>query len=95
MGRIKSFAALAAGAAMLAAVSATPASSATVRIGTLVCDVDGGAGFILGSRKHLDCDFNHLTGTDEFYDGTITKLGIDAGLPSETRLIWAVFAPSL
>lgn len=73
----------------------TPASAGTVRIGTLVCDVEGGAGLILGSRKALGCDFNNFGGPNEFYDGSILKIGVDVGFTAGARLIWAVFAPSL
>ncbi|MEM7696115.1 MAG: DUF992 domain-containing protein [Pseudomonadota bacterium] len=77
------------------AFAAAPASAAgTVRIGTLVCHIDGGAGFIVASRKTLTCEFFNLTGRDEFYDGSITKIGIDAGLTAGSRLVWGVFAPA-
>lgn len=76
-------------------LSAAPASAGTVRIGTLVCDVEGGAGLILGSRKSLGCDFNNFSGPNEIYDGSVLKIGVDVGFTAGARLIWAVFAPSL
>lgn len=82
------------GAALLGLGLAAPTEAATVKVGMLVCDIEAGAGFILGSRKALSCDFNPLRGAPELYDGAITKLGIDAGLTGGTRVIWAVFAPS-
>ncbi len=69
-------------------------ASAGVRVGTLVCDIAGGAGYILASRKVLGCDFKRLGGPNEVYDGSITKVGVDVGITTGTRLIWAVFAPT-
>lgn len=87
---IKSFLA----AAVLVAASVAPGHAGSVRVGTLVCDIEGGAGFVFGSRKALGCDFKNLFGPNEYYDGSITKVGIDAGLTGGTRLIWAVLAPT-
>lgn len=85
-------------AALVAAAAMLPASPSQaawgVRIGVLVCDIAGGAGFILGSRKALACTFDGLRIRDETYGGSITKIGIDAGATGGSRLIWAVFAPS-
>lgn len=78
-------------------VAAMPAAVAEmrVRVGMLICQVEGGAGLILGSRKALGCHFNALGVPDETYDGAITKIGIDAGATGGTRIAWAVFAPPL
>jgi len=83
-----------AAAVLAAAMGTAGAEASTVRIGTLVCDVAGGTGFIVGSRKTLACDFRNAHGPDEFYDGAITKIGVDAGFTSGTRVVWAVLAPS-
>ena len=65
-----------------------------VRVGILTCDVAGGAGLILGSRKPLACYFNALGVPDEAYDGAITKIGLDAGITTGSKIVWAVFAPT-
>jgi hypothetical protein len=65
-----------------------------VRIGILACDIAAGPGFILGSHKALACTFDGIRVKDEYYAGSITKIGIDAGATAGTRVIWAVFAPS-
>ena len=79
----------------IVAMVGTAQAAATIRVGMLVCDIAGGPGFIIGSRKSLSCDFSRIGGPTEYYDGSILKLGVDAGLTDGTRLVWAVFAPSL
>lgn len=66
-----------------------------VRVGVLSCAVDGGAGLIIASRKLLGCNFNAIAVPNEYYDGAITKLGIDIGATGGSHILWAVFAPTL
>lgn len=73
---------------------AAPAQAAHVEAGVLNCTVHGGAGFIFGSSKDLDCTFEGLNGGKERYRGSITKFGLDIGFTGETVIIWTVFAPS-
>jgi hypothetical protein len=92
MTRIVIAALLAAGTAL---ASAAPAgANFGVRIGTLVCDVEGGLGLILASRRALGCRFDPVSGPDETYRGTITRLGLDLGGTSASRVVWIVFAPT-
>ncbi len=88
---------IAAAAAVLSlAVLATPsmAGSGGVKIGVLNCHVQGGAGFIIGSSKDVDCVFKPANGGKrEYYSGSIGKLGVDLGVTNDTVLGWAVFAP--
>jgi hypothetical protein len=80
---------LAAGA-LLAQISAED-----VKGGTLTCDISGGIGFIIGSRKALNCSFvPSLPGPPEFYSGVINKLGVDLGGTRGGVMVWAVFAPT-
>lgn len=88
--------ALALASAVLAApMVATPADAqGGIRVGILSCDLDGGIGLIVGSRKTMTCYFSGNGGPDEPYDGTTTKIGLDAGATAEGKLLWAVFAPT-
>lgn len=79
-------------AALLAAVS-IPAN-AGVKLGTLSCDVDPGVGILIGSSKGVDCQFVDTKGNVAHYTGNITKLGVDVGFTSGSRIIWGVVAPS-
>ncbi|MCA0432680.1 MAG: DUF992 domain-containing protein [Proteobacteria bacterium] len=89
----KTFAALA--VALSAAVFAMPAQAGSgVKIGVLNCHVEGGAGFIIGSSKDVDCVFKPANGGKrEYYSGSIGKLGVDIGITKDTVIGWAVFAP--
>jgi hypothetical protein len=66
-----------------------------VKAGTLVCDVSGGLGMIIGSQKGVQCVFNpDQPGPQEAYIGTISKFGLDIGATSGGQMVWAVYAPS-
>jgi hypothetical protein len=65
-----------------------------VKTGTLVCDVAGGFGYIVGSRKAVNCTFNGERGYYEHYTGHITKIGLDLGETSGGTIIWQVFEPT-
>jgi len=67
-----------------------------VKVGTLACDIGGGAGYVIGSAKTLDCAFTPVSGDvgTERYTGAIRKMGVDVGFTTRGRLVWAVFAPT-
>ncbi len=83
-----------AGLAVATLAAALPASAAHVEAGVLNCIVHGGAGFIVGSTKDLDCTFKGSSGGTEHYRGSINKFGLDLGFTSSGKIIWTVFAPS-
>jgi hypothetical protein len=76
----------------IAARAQTP-SKAGVNVGSLTCSVAGGAGFVFGSSKELDCIFAKGNGTAERYAGTIKKYGVDIGFTKQAHIVWIVFAP--
>jgi Protein of unknown function (DUF992) len=82
-------------AAALALFATAPAAQAQggIKIGILTCDVDGGAGFIIGSSKDAHCTFKSRGSRVEHYVGTVGKLGVDIGVTGQTVIAWAVFAP--
>ena len=85
------------GALALGFVTAIGGAAAQDRIkaGTLVCDVSGGLGMIIGSKKAVQCMFNpDQPGPPEAYFGTISKFGLDIGATSGGQMVWAVYAPS-
>jgi Protein of unknown function (DUF992) len=79
--------------ASAAAFAAAPAEAGGVKIGVLTCKIDGGAGWIIGSSKDVECTFKGTHGRRENYVGSIGKLGIDLGVTTDTRVGWIVFAP--
>jgi Protein of unknown function (DUF992) len=81
---------------MLALGLASTASDAGtgVKVGVLTCRVEGGAGFLIGSAKGVDCTYKPAGGGhSEHYSGSIGKFGIDIGVTNDAVLAWAVFAP--
>jgi uncharacterized protein DUF992 len=85
-------------AAAMAAMGCMASSAAAredsgVKIGTLACHEASGWGYVIGSSRHIRCEFN---GADrvEHYDGSISKAGVDLGYQGSGALVWAVFAPS-
>ena len=82
--------------ALVTAFGSAPAQAQnSVKVGTLVCDVSGGIGMIIGSQKGVQCLFNpNLPGPPKSYVGTISKLGLDIGATSAGQMVWAVYAPT-
>lgn len=91
---------LAAAAAVLLSASAmsVPAmadpAGGGVKVGTLTCNVAGGAGFIFGSSKDLACTYSPYKGMEDHYYGSIDKFGVDIGYTEKSTIIWTVFAPT-
>jgi hypothetical protein len=66
-----------------------------VRSGVLDCDVSGGLGLIIGSRKAMACTFTPARpGPREAYRGTVSRFGLDIGATAGGRMVWAVYAAS-
>ena len=84
-------------AATVALVSTLFASASNaqqgVKVGVLRCDVAGGIGLIIASKKDMICSFQPARGRPEQYAGTIRKFGIDVGATQRGTIVWAVFAP--
>ncbi len=80
----------------LAVCAAAPASAqeANVKAGLLKCYVSGGAGFIIGSTKDLDCKYEGLDGSRDSYRGEISKYGLDIGATGKGVMYWTVLAPT-
>ncbi|MEX0286911.1 MAG: DUF992 domain-containing protein [Paracoccaceae bacterium] len=84
----------------LAAITAFSVGSANaqdierVEVGQLKCDVAGGVGLVLGSRKKMSCVFERNDGTSENYSGRVVKVGVDIGITKESVVWWVVLAPS-
>ncbi len=70
------------------------AEAGGVRVGALICNIDSGFGFIVGSSRDVDCVLDLANGPKHRYTGKFRKYGLDIGYVSEGRLAWAVIAPS-
>ena len=81
-------------ASLLAGTGASMAAGAGIKVGTLVCDVSGGIGLILGSKKSMRCTYSRASdGREEYYNGSIAKFGIDIGVTKAQTMGWVVVAP--
>src|SRR4026207_814733 len=90
---------LSAVAAVAAVAMALPipasAQANRTKVGTLSCDISGGVGLIITSKKDLTCMFTpSQPGPREVYVGSITKFGLDLGATAGGEMVWAVFAPT-
>jgi hypothetical protein len=87
--------------AVLAVVAtvAWPAPSVTqgrerTKAGTLTCDISGGIGLIVTSKKEVACMFTpSQPGPREVYTGSISKFGLDLGATAGGEMVWTVYAP--
>ena len=90
---------LSAVAAVAAVAMALPipasAQANRTKVGTLSCDISGGVGLIVTSKKDLTCMFTpSQPGPREVYVGSITKFGLDLGATAGGEMVWAVYAPT-
>lgn len=72
----------------------TPVSG--FQIGTLRCKIDGGIGYIVGSRREASCEYRPTAGRNavDLYIGRFDKAGVDIGATGPSVMAWAVFAHS-
>jgi hypothetical protein len=82
-------------AAALTFAGTANAGPSGIRVGTLACHVSSGWGYIIGSSRHVSCDF-HPSGMPEgeHYVGRMSKLGVDIGYTGGGEMVWEVLAPS-
>ena len=74
----------------VASASALP----PVRAGILQCQGGQNVGFVVGSVTSLECVFQSEGRRPEPYIATLRRFGVDLGITDQTRLTWAVNAPT-
>ena len=83
---------LAALALMVAPVAAADvsaeSSSAGVNIGTLTCRAEPAIGYLIGSHRDMQCAFSRAGDKIEYYNGSISRLGVDLGVTNNQTLVW-------
>ena len=91
---LSAIAVLAIAAAVALPIPASAQANRT-KVGTLSCDISGGIGLIITSKKDLTCMFTpSQPGPREVYVGSITKFGLDLGATAGGEMVWAVYAPT-
>ena len=68
-----------------------PAQAEGVKLGTLTCQIEGGAGLLIGSVRQGDCVFRETNGKTTKYQAEFSRLGVDVGVTGNKTLVWAVF----
>lgn len=91
---LSAVAVLAVAAAVALPIPASAQANPT-KVGTLSCDISGGIGLVITSKKDLTCMFTpSQPGPREVYVGSITRFGLDLGATAGGEMVWAVYAPS-
>ena len=65
-----------------------------LRAGLLQCHGGQNVGFVVGSVTSLECVFQSEGRRPEPYIATVRRWGVDLGVTDQTRLTWAVNAPT-
>jgi hypothetical protein len=93
--RVIGFAFCLALAAAVGLPTTTMAQVNRTKVGTLSCDISGGIGMIIASKKSVSCTYMPANqGPREYYVGDISKFGLDLGATQGGQMIWAVYAPT-
>lgn len=81
--------------ATLAALPLVIPAQAKTQVGVLTCQIEGGTGLIIGSKKGMRCLFDPAgKGAKQTYTGEISRVGLDVGYTGKAVMTWAVLAPS-
>lgn len=92
---LSAFAALAVAATVALPSSTMAQAPDRTKAGTLTCDISGGIGMIIASKKEVTCMFTpSAPGPREVYVGSISKFGLDVGATAGGEMVWQVLAPS-
>ena len=74
-----------------AALLAVPTVAVAGPVGQLYCNVSGGVGLIITSRRALNCEYTPSNGAPhQHYLGTISRFGLDLGPQGPGKLTWDV-----
>ena len=78
-------------AALLSGLAVAPTAALAGPVGTLFCNVSGGAGFVITSSKALNCEYTPANGAPgQHYVGTINSYGLQLGASGPGKLTWDV-----
>jgi hypothetical protein len=79
-------------AASFASANAMPQPQ--YQAGILQCEGGQNVGFVVGSTTSLECVFQSEGQRPEPYIATVRRIGVDLGVTDQTKLTWAVTAPT-
>ena len=82
---------IAVGGTLMLALTVLPQAASAGPVGQLVCNVSGGAGMLITSKRALNCEYDPANGArPQHYVGTIGRFGLDLGVQGPGRLVWGV-----
>jgi hypothetical protein len=81
-------------AALGVSIAGANAQQQQVRAGLLQCQGGQNVGFVVGSVTSFECVFQGEGRRPEPYLATVRRYGVDLGFTDQTRLVWAVNAPT-
>ena len=82
---------LLAATALLAGLALAPTAALAGPVGQLYCNVSGGVGLIITSRRALNCEYTPSNGAPhQHYVGTVSRFGLDLGAQGPGKLTWDV-----
>lgn len=84
-------------ASALSLLASYSSQAESIELGVLTCDVEGGVGLILGSKKDMTCVFRYAKSNrpDDLYTGTVKKLGLDVGVTGRAIVKWVVLGANV
>lgn len=69
--------------------------SSAIEIGVLTCKVKDVTNLVVYTEQTFACEFDPSgDGANEWYEGEITKVGIDLSIKEDFTIVWGVFAPA-
>lgn len=86
-----------AAAAMLSAATVfTPmlASAQAIEVGQLTCRQTDRTNLVIFSEASFACVFDPVSGANETYRGTVSKIGVDLSTSKVETMVWYVFSPA-
>lgn len=73
------------------ALSLAPGAAEAGPVGQIYCNVSGGVGLLITSRRALNCEYTPSNGAKrQHYVGTISRFGLDLGTQGPGKLTWDV-----
>jgi hypothetical protein len=84
-------------ASTISLLASFPSQADNIELGLLTCDIEGGVGFLIGSKKDLTCVFEYAKSKrpDDLYTGTVKKFGLDVGVTGRAVVKWVVLGANV
>lgn len=75
-----------------APVTGEAASTGRVESGLLECKGEMATAYGFGSSRGVTCEYRPAMGMNQYYTGTLSRVGLDFGVSDQASMIWMVLA---